>query len=1783
MSGKEFQQRSPNRCRVAVLASVVCLASLSAQPLLAAGPAPMVRFDQTVIPPDVPLQVLIGEDVAFKVRFRNDLSPGALVGYGPFVDLVLDAGGANLRKPPQEPPCPCDGMSFVQASLISVSGGPVPLVHHQTQVPCVPSTSNVAVSHPFASSGIAPLLVPAGSQLVTLELPFGSFDPTQPEVVVEVTVHVSNLADSNAEFKIYARAGFRYGATPQNDAPLDWPVVSDRISGSPPPLPPLDQQTDSTLWNAAEGTTATVIIVEKRYLGPEDETASGPGFMRRYQINVDLAAGQTLHNLTVTDRLPGSMAFHALVSPTTPCFVPVHLPPADQANSGSANWLALQCASLTGVPGPDASVAFEFFIPERDADGDPVLSPSCGVASAINDVTVEGDWTPLDLCDIGPVHVMSDVTAADHTLAAKCLAIQKTVAVLPAPAPGHPIPGDALQYTLTFQLSDYKTAGSLNVQDLLSDGQTIVPGSLTLTVTDPCGTTTGTIPPSAWTQTVLSCAAGAPPARTKLDIDVSAAMVSLATPAGPWRHQQGILTGGQATSPASGVPAIGTITFRAVIDDAFQCPVTPPHDLFVDKEDPLSNAVELSAALLTNTGSCQPSTVPSPDGFTAEDESAVELFIASGALEKTVYAVKRGGAEVCGPNAAPCAFKPEVFPGDAVTFRLTKAIPSGDAETLIVRDWLPLPAFLLIPGTFTSSPCGLPAPGNACLGPSNTLTVVPTFTQSGSTNSVAFDYGTFNDPSNQPHTIDLLLTATVAIAPSPDALSVTNEAAECEGDTFGRTYCQAAIAQVLVREPLLRISKGIVAANNPNAVFSPAQTGPVTFNPPATNCRRFNGSITSAGLASFPINSNVGGVDANDCVTFAIVVENRGGSPAWDIKLRDLFPLDSASNLECFDPNFATLCVTDGTGAPIPFTTGSGFLNGSNPITLLSPLPALGSTGSNLAVITFDACVIKNIEARCCDNTAQIESYASVPAGPNFVDAALGGPFEDVAQLCVMPQALKSIVTTSEAHTAGTPAGSVIAPETLAIGEIIRYRIELVIPESVLPVSYRIEDSLPAGLSYLPGTATVTTMSAGLAVTHSPPLVSGGQTCAGGGALLIDFGNVTNAQNTSALEFVVVEFNALVCNVASNQNGAQRDNSFDVQVDGNSLVTSNIVTAIVVEPNITIAKLADVSSMSVGATVAYAITLANDGTATAFDLRLTDSLPACLQNLSNVQIVTSGGVTGATNSSGTLFDLFVAVESIPPGGTVTVTYSTTLRCLDCSRLANTAKIEWTSLPGPMGTVPNATGSSTPGTGGFPDGERESGGGVNDYVAEASAGLCCVQVSSPTTSCNAGGSFTHTFDVTNFTSSPVSGVTVTPISPANTTIAPSTIAVPLASGASTTVTVAIAGTGAISGAQSCFSIELIGQGGVVCRTERCVTLPTCCVEPPRTMVAWYPLDEQAGETAVNDVAPTFSGFTFNNVGTPKPGPVGPIGPGVGPMPVGGMVNGALYFWGPPYVEVPSHAELDFVVGSFSIDAWVRAVACGPGFLSPIVDKYDSSTNDGFAFFLDHPSAGTSVLKLLLNGSTYTSPPFPTGSPNPLQNSGAWSHVAVTYNLLTVNFYVDGSLLGSLPAPAGGVMSSVPMWIGGLRPAGPRCEIAIDELEIFGRALDEFSVELQGIYDAGSGGKCRSDVPATGSLCVTKFEDLNRDGTQDFAEPLLSGWTFTVTDSNNVTIGSITTAPDGSPQNCLTLPAGAYSITEQLRSGWTATTPIVQTVTVSSGQTVTATFGNWTQRRRRLVRR
>ena len=162
------------------------------------------------------------------------------------------------------------------------------------------------------------------------------------------------------------------------------------------------------------------------------------------------------------------------------------------------------------------------------------------------------------------------------------------------------------------------------------------------------------------------------------------------------------------------------------------------------------------------------------------------------------------------------------------------------------------------------------------------------------------------------------------------------------------------------------------------------------------------------------------------------------------------------------------------------------------------------------------------------------------------------------------PAPVKSIVQTSETHTA-SPGGVV----RLAVGEIVRYRLAVLIPEASLNDLYLLDrlQNPAAGLRFLDdGTARAAFVcnSGANCITSSNPLMGGlpvlngnssnvtptftlpddavsaalasdTDTYVDGTDVFFKFSQVVNNDRDLDAEYLVVEFNAIVTNVSGNQ------------------------------------------------------------------------------------------------------------------------------------------------------------------------------------------------------------------------------------------------------------------------------------------------------------------------------------------------------------------------------------------------------------------------------------------------------------------------------------------------------------------------------------------------------------------------------------------------------------------------------------------------------------------------
>ena len=1259
------------RLRAALAPFLFALAAVWAFP---AGAAAQPVASASVAPPAAPL---IGEALVFPVTFDNT---GSSTGYGPFIDLVLPTIGADGAGAATD-----DGIAFVSATYL---GAPV-----VATVLTFDASGNV--THPYArTAGGVPVVVGGGTpgnQFVVLQLPFGSFTPTQPAAAIQVTTTLSTLADASTALNIRARGGFRYGADPLDNPPAD-PSLLGAFTADQPVTP--------TIWR-----------LTKTYIGPEDETATGPNFPRQYRIDVDIATGQTVTAVDLTDVLPANLQFLAVVSTLINNVAAPATAVATPSTTTPGGTLTRRFASVTGTAGTqDASLIFSYYVPRVDAGTAPVLNATTGDdATSVNDARSEGNWTPIDGRD-GPTAIVSDVTANDHTLTPKSIAIQKSVAVAIDTGGVGPTPGDTLEYTLAIQVSDYFAMQNLVLTDILSDGQRRDAGFVpTLTIAEHSGGASATAPMNAANasfvvatgttgQTTATFQIGAEQVLRGLDARLIGGCVPASGTGGP-APDCAVFNGGATTV---------TVVYRAIIQDSFSDTFLSG-DASVDHGDVLSNTVTALADLVSVADAV------TVTGSNEADTSGASVQILSGTLTKTIYAI----------NGNTSFGTPRLGPGDTVTYRLRYTLPSSDLEPVTITDYLPLPVLLAteVAGPFsTTVSAAVPPAGTAKFGPADTFFALsasaPAITTDAAGNSVRFVYGAFDDPTNTPTTIDILFTVTASNAPFADGLFLTNQARVEEGTTNAGATIVDAIVQIELNEPDVRVTKGVVTSSNTADVYAPVTVGPVSFSAPGSAGYRGSATITSNGLAATPINSNVSSLDAGDVVTFAIVLENIGSGPegAFDVTVRDTLPAGFS-----VPGTGLNLSITDGTGAALAFTDLGGGLFGANGLRLNDPAASQGAlatygatSGTNVAVITYDLVLDAAVAVnQTLTNTATLANFAGTEGGPDFttVDRT-----DTAAVVTRAPSMTKTIVTTNQAHTAGN---------NVAIGELVSYRVTLLVPEGTTP-SAVLTDVLDAGLALVSLDG----------ITASPALTASAGTFAGvlaapsiaaepvgnaaavnqGRRIVLTFGTLTNTDTNNATdETITLDYTVAVLNAAGNNRGSTRNNAVSLAFTGGT-ATASAPNVTIVEPTLQVVKSAVPTGGDAGDPVTFTVTLSHTGASntTAFNVALTDVLPSGLTFVSAAQ---TGGLAATTLT--TAGSLAATWDTFALGSTATFQIAATIDTGLGSGtvLTNTAPVTYTSLPLDVTATQSTFNTLAVERTGNP---ANPGGAENDYSTQGSA-------------------------------------------------------------------------------------------------------------------------------------------------------------------------------------------------------------------------------------------------------------------------------------------------------------------------------------------------------------------------------------------------------------------------------------------------------------------------------
>ena len=409
-------------------------------------------------------------------------------------------------------------------------------------------------------------------------------------------------------------------------------------------------------------------------------------------------------------------------------------------------------------------------------------------------------------------------------------------------------------------------------------------------------------------------------------------------------------------------------------------------------------------------------------------------------------------------------------------------------------------------------------------------------------------------------------------------------------------------------------------------------------------------------------------VDAGDIVTYTVTLEHGEDSlaDAFDIRFVDVLDDTFLENFTFLtgpvapagETCTAANLVTDITD---PFDTDN---SGAGIDITFDALPE-----GEVCQITYSARVKNSVTPGTdIDNNARTEfdCLAGTGTNPNVTGSPPGSDCDlevsDVATIDVLVvENEKSIVSTSLAHTTeagtGAAAGS---PRFLSIGETIRYRLEVRLPEGMAP-DFIVTDLLPTGLQLVSGTETLAFVAEGAGISATPAIACGAgslnkvgddTTLAGitpdcainasGGPFVsgtdpvFNLGDLMNDDMDADREFVVIEFDAIVVNELSNQQGTDLDNTFTVSIEGSNIGTTNTIFSQVVEPQLQ----CEVSSTpepidnlsNTMPTVSLTYTLTNNGSATAFQAGAGASnpffidLPSELENITNLVVTPSAGV-----------------------------------------------------------------------------------------------------------------------------------------------------------------------------------------------------------------------------------------------------------------------------------------------------------------------------------------------------------------------------------------------------------------------------------------------------------------------------------------------------------------------------------------------------------------------------
>ena len=704
---------------------------------------PIVENDNTSIP-DItlkgengnnmsfnnPADVFINESFNFQMVFKN---LGDATGFQPYIQLIAPKELTHFT------------VSYSNRKIVPIKVG---IFNESTYDN---TTGLYTLRDPFTKKEVHG---PANSTFYILQYPLGSFTVDAPDAVLNITSGIGVLKIGKL-LNFTVTPVFRYGNSPIDD-PVNYPpIYGETVTGWVNPV---------------------VVKIDKSSSLNEHETATGSNFPFSYSVNINIANGAKIENITITDVIPsdvmylGSPVLYDSKGRVIDSGLYTIEEPAGNKTGGK---LILKLKEAVGdLSTTSITLKYKAYAPEFDnSTGDNI--------TIINSETGEC-VAAASTVDMNYTYVNDTYNASNsYSIYLKSLATQKYSEILTGSGQLHPVvPHNLIVYKIDFEISDYFAFDDLVIYDKF-DTHKVGSAQKFLTEYEPVLSIYGkTYELNESYYSVVSLG----------DIDESVTFYI-----SKFLKDNNISTslkGGYYTNRSVNQGAmVGSLNFVAKVIIHYS------NGSSVVSNDLVINHIKTSATVLNTFN-------------TVSDNSYTQLRVPSVTLKKDIIAVD-------GEIINDTDFY-KVYPGQNITFVLDIHFPTGSVNDFIVTDFLPIPLFNLKGFNLVNSTtgvipkCGYWAYANdsGFLHDENTgKVIVPKIGIDTFNNALSFNFG--NTLNNLAHPVDVRLWFTFQVSSEPmaDQLNLANLAEMKFKDSIDVVYASSNIVLMLTNEPELKITK----------------------------------------------------------------------------------------------------------------------------------------------------------------------------------------------------------------------------------------------------------------------------------------------------------------------------------------------------------------------------------------------------------------------------------------------------------------------------------------------------------------------------------------------------------------------------------------------------------------------------------------------------------------------------------------------------------------------------------------------------------------------------------------------------------------------------------------------------------------------------------------------------------------------------------------------------------------------------------------------------------------